>query len=127
MRRLDKNIQRRAQAEADGDVSIAGLGEAGDLYAPPGSQPWAIAVRHELQGTLGRLEFERGHLAQIRHLMQQHEGYKQLYDRRGRPFSDYAAFCREPEPWGLGMDEEGGASNFHDTAGYRRLTEAYLD
>jgi hypothetical protein len=120
-------MPRRTTTTADRDVSVLGLGEAGDLDAPPGSQPWAIAVRHELQGALLGMERHRAHFAVVRHLMQQHEGYKQLYDRRGRPFSDYTAFCREPEPWGLGINQDGGARGFHDTDGYKALAEAFND
>src|SRR5919109_1488582 len=94
----------RRTSRDDSDVSIAGLGEAGDLGAPPGSQPWAIAVRHEVQGALDRLETYTAHLKQTLHLLREHEGYRQLYDRRGRPFTSYTAFCLEPEPWGLGAD-----------------------
>lgn len=86
------------------DVSIAALGESGDLNAPPGSQAWAIAVRHELQGALDSHESDVAHLKQMLHLLREHHGYKQLYDRRGRAFPSYPAFCVEPEPWGLGED-----------------------
>jgi hypothetical protein len=120
-------MTRRTARQGDADVCIATLGEPGDLNAPPGSQPWAIAVRLELLATLDRLESLEAHLVQVRHLMRQHEGYKQLYDRRGRPFSDYAAFCDEPEPWGLGTDQEAGARGFHDTDGYKALAEAFND
>jgi hypothetical protein len=94
----------RLTRNTDSDVSIAGLGEAGDRNAPPGSQPWAIAVRHEVQGALDRIEADTAHLKQTLHLLREHEGYRQLYDGGGRPFTSYAAFCLEPEPWGLGAD-----------------------
>jgi hypothetical protein len=113
-----------ARAEVAGDAH-AGLGDPGDLSAPPGSRPWATAVRGELIATLHNIRFYADHLASMNRLMREHDGYKQLYDSRGQPFSDYAAFCVEPEPWGLGMDQQRGACGFHETDGYKALAEAF--
>ena len=82
------------------------LGEAGDLAAAPGSLPWAVAVRLELQALIHRAEFDRSQVGHMRHLFVKHAGYKQLRDQTGRPFRSYRAFCTERPPWGLGYDPD---------------------
>lgn len=38
--------------------------------------------------------------------MEQHEGYKSLCDRTGRPFRSFRAFCLAKRPYGLEYDHE---------------------
>ena len=73
-----------------------------DLTAPPGSLPWAVAVKEQL---LLFLEQERGNEEQIESfdkLMRQHEGYKVLPSASGDPFNSHAEFLMAPSPYGLG-------------------------
>lgn len=85
---------------------VVTIDEAGDLDAEPGSRPWAVAVRLELQSAIHKTEFDRSHVGQMQHLMVKHAGYQQLMDANGRPFRSYRAFCVERPPWGLGYDPE---------------------
>jgi len=87
-------------------VTISTLNAHGDLSAPPGSRPWAIAVRRELQSAIDNRESDTMNLKRFLLLMEQHEGYKVLTDARGRPFRSYRAFCEARHPIGLGYDPE---------------------
>jgi hypothetical protein len=80
--------------------------EVGDLAAPPGSRDWAVAVRLQLQASLNAFPGSTQHLSNLRDLMREHKGYRHLTDHRDRPFATYAAFCKEPQPYGLGYDPE---------------------
>jgi DNA-binding MarR family transcriptional regulator len=82
------------------------LGDPGDLAAPPGSQPWAIAVRLQIQSLL------KDNLSSVKHLrtwlkgIEEYAGYRQLTDETGQQFPTYAAFCNAKPPWGLGYPPE---------------------
>ncbi|BAT55514.1 hypothetical protein NOS3756_45020 [Nostoc sp. NIES-3756] len=82
------------------------VGDSGNLAAPPGSQPWAIAVRLQIQSLL------KDNASSIKHLrtwlrgIEEYAGYRQLMDESGQPFSSYAAFCNAKPPWGLGYPPE---------------------
>lgn len=82
------------------------VGDAGDLTASPGSQPWAIAVRLQIQSLL------KDNVNSVKHLrtwlqgIEEHTGYRQLTDENGKYFSSYADFCRAKQPWGLGYPSE---------------------
>jgi hypothetical protein len=78
------------------------LDDPGDINAPFGSQPWAVAVALEIYGSIRDITVDAGHLDAMVGLMRQYEGYRQLQDRRGQYFRSYEAFCVEPVPWGLG-------------------------
>jgi hypothetical protein len=73
---------------------IETLGNAGELNAPPGSRPWAIAVRLELQSALHDAAFNAQQLKAWRDLMKQFSGYHQLVDDRGQPFKTYENSAR---------------------------------
>jgi len=88
-------------------LNVQTLGERGDLSATPGSQPWAIAMRLSVQAALHNAESSAGHLAQMVSLLREHQGYRQLFDQQGQPFTLYETFCYEPTPWGLGYDPRG--------------------
>jgi len=83
---------------------IETLGNAGELNAPPGSRPWAIAVRLELQSALHDAAFNAQQLKAWRDLMKQFSGYHQLVDDRGKPFKSYEELCKAKPPFGLGCD-----------------------
>lgn len=87
-------------------VRTVTVGEAGDLAAPPGSQPWAIAVRLQIQSLL------KDNASSVKHLqtwlkgMEEYAGYRQLTDENGKLFRSFAAFCQAKPPWGLGYPPE---------------------
>lgn len=83
---------------------IETLGNAGELNAPPGSRPWAIAVRLELQSALHDAAFNAQQLKAWRDLMKQFSGYHQLVDERGQPFKTYEELCKAKPPFGLGYE-----------------------
>jgi len=82
------------------------LGETGDLSAPPGSRPWAIAVRLEIEACLHNTQTSAARLAWLIQTMEEHAGYKQLTDERGQVFATYRAFCEAKPPWGLGYSPD---------------------
>jgi hypothetical protein len=83
-------------------ASVASLGDPGNRDAPPGSKPWAIAMRLELHGAVKDTGNARKNLSDWLKLMEQYEGWKQLLDEHGQPFSSAAAFCEASPPYGLG-------------------------
>ncbi len=85
---------------------VTTLGEAGDLGAPPGSRPWAIAIRLEIGACIHNSETSAERLAWLTKTMAEHAGYTQLTDERGRPFATYQAFCQAKQPWGLGISAD---------------------
>lgn len=87
-------------------VRTVTVGEAGDLAAPPGSQPWAIAVRLQIQSLLKDNASSVKHLQTWLRGMEEYAGYRQLTDVKGKPFCSYAAFCQARPPWGLGYPPE---------------------
>lgn len=82
------------------------LGEVGDPSAPPGSRPWAVAVREDIWSEYRDRESASEHLAVNVSGFLRHEGWKALVDRKGRPFASWEAFCRAPRPFGLGLPPE---------------------
>jgi hypothetical protein len=89
-----------------GEETLTSLNAHGDLSAPPGSRPWAIAVRRELQSAIHDRESDTLTLKRFLRLMEEHEGYKALTDARGETFRSYRAFCEARHPIGLGYDPE---------------------
>ena len=83
-------------------VKTLTLGDPGDLAAPPGSQPWAIAVRLQIQSLLKDNASSVKHLRTWLEGIEEHSGYRQLKDENGKAFSSYADFCKAKQPWGLG-------------------------
>ncbi len=80
--------------------------EPGDLAAPPGSQPWAIAVRLQIQSLLNDGGSNVKQLRTWLEGIEEHSGYSQLTDENGEAFSSYAEFCKAKQPWGLGSSPE---------------------
>ena len=87
-------------------VKTLTLGDPGDLAAPPGSQPWAIAVRLQIQSLLKDNASSVKHLRTWLEGIEEHSGYRQLKDENGKAFSSYAEFCKAKQPWGLGYPPE---------------------
>ena len=71
----------------------------GDINADPGSTPWAIAVRDEIDSALQDVESSANHLETMIALMDDHEGYKSL------GFSSFDEFCEATPPYGLGKSD----------------------
>lgn len=80
------------------------LDSAGDSAAPAGSREWATRVRLLIQNTLTSHSDSVRWLEEWIAAMQEHSGWRMLYDSQGRPFQTYAEFCREKPPWGLGYE-----------------------
>lgn len=87
-------------------VTTLTLGESGDLAAPPGSQPWAIAVRLQIQSLLKDNGIRVKQLRTWLEAIEQHSGYRLLTDENGRSFCSYVEFCKAKQPWGLGYPPE---------------------
>jgi len=66
------------------------LDERGKLEASPGSRPWAIAIRDEINTALHNVEFSADTLKAYVELMQHHKGYQAL------GFSNFDEFCAAP-------------------------------
>jgi hypothetical protein len=82
----------------DGGLPMSGdrsslLDEHGDLGAEPGSRPWAVAVRREIQSGLKNVKSKAEHLEVMIRGFEKHHGYKQLNDWDGNPFVSYEYFC----------------------------------
>ena len=94
----------------DGGLPMAGdrsslLDEHGDLGAEPGSRPWAVAVRREIQSGLKNVKSKAEHLEVMIRGFEKHHGYKQLNDWDGNPFVSYEYFCLAKYPYGLGYSK----------------------
>ncbi|MBD6614966.1 hypothetical protein FNW02_03635 [Komarekiella sp. 'clone 1'] len=83
---------------------IETLGNAGDLNALPGSRPWAIAVKLEMQAVIHDAVFNAQQLKAWRDLMKEYDGYQQLVDEHGKPFKTYEELCKAQPPFGLGCE-----------------------
>ena len=81
------------------------LDEHGDLGAEPGSRPWAVAVRREIQSGLKNVKSKAEHLEVMIRGFEKHHGYKQLNDWDGNPFVSYEYFCLAKYPYGLGYSK----------------------
>jgi hypothetical protein len=82
------------------------LDELGDPAAAPGSRPWAVWVRDQLQASLHDTSYSAERLQGYRDAIRQHEGWRQLSDPSGFRFRSYAAFCKAKPPFGLGRPAE---------------------
>jgi len=82
------------------------LGDPGNLEAPPGTEPWATAMRLRIQNKLKERDDAEESLESARDAFIKHEGWRQLRDRRGRRFATWEQFCSAPKPFGLGTTAE---------------------
>lgn len=82
--------------------NVIALGDIrGDLSAPPGSEPWALAVKFELQQHLRDHKSNASELESWWKLFVEHKGWSALRDGLRRPYASLQAFCIAPFPWGL--------------------------
>lgn len=95
-----------APKRAPDERVIATLSSAGDIAAEPGTQAWAIAVRHELLSRIKNKESDARLLQRMAILMEDQGGYTQLVKRNGKPFVSWDEFCKTPPPYGLGYEPE---------------------
>jgi hypothetical protein len=85
-------------------VVVGGPAELGDLGAPIGSEPWAIAVRVEIQDALKNERFEAGRLQRLLETMRRANGYTALCGPDKQPFASFRDFCVARYPYGLGYE-----------------------
>ncbi len=78
------------------------IGEHGDLSATPGTRAWAVAVKREIDASLGDIQSQHEHLILMLGGMKEHAGYRVLASRDGQPFQSHEEFCITPQPHGLG-------------------------
>lgn len=78
------------------------LDDRGDLSAEPGSAPWAVAVKLELQYLLLRASSAQKHIYPYLDKIEETGGYKNLINEDGQSFKSALEFYEAPEPWGLG-------------------------
>ncbi len=83
---------------------LAEIDDLGDINAEAGSKEWALAVRSELQAFLHDTEASAESLGGWMKLMEQHQGYRHLYDEQGQPYGSFELFCLAPKPFGLGYE-----------------------
>lgn len=96
------------------------IGERGDPAAPPGSRPWAIAVRDDMASGIHNVDFEATQTQAVRNLIRQHRGWSVLTNADGEPFRSYEELCEAPPPFGFGMS----ASAIDDMLEARRQRQA---
>jgi hypothetical protein len=82
------------------------MDDPGDIAAPPGSKPWAVAVCLDIQTTLNDINGDAQHLRVMVNLCREHKGHRQLVNRRGKPYATFEEFCTTPQPWGLGYSKD---------------------
>lgn len=78
----------------------------GNYEADPGTIPWAQHWRLMTQGAFDNLFTQPGHVASILESGRRYKAWNVLTDRQGNYFKNFAHFCREPEPYGLGRDPD---------------------
>jgi hypothetical protein len=83
-------------------ITKISLDEKGDLTAPPGSAPWAVAVRLKLQYFLQQVSVTQERIDPYLEKLEKTKGYEQLVNRDGEPFKSALEFYEYPEPFGLG-------------------------
>lgn len=82
------------------------LTEVGDVSAPKGSRPWAIAIRVELTMALKKADFSSCRAKRMYDALRDTNGWKTLDDGRGNRFMSFEEFCVYRQPFGLGYDKK---------------------
>jgi hypothetical protein len=77
--------------------------EVGDLSAPPGSRPWAEAVRLKTLTCISALKDTPESATQYLDAIVKHEAWRQMSKPDGSTFGSLEEFCAHRRPWGLGM------------------------
>jgi hypothetical protein len=83
-------------------IAITG-DEVGDFSAPIGTPLWVQAFRLKLKAELDTVDHEVGRVRSDLELLRDKEWFRQLRGPTGQSFTDFAAFCEAPWPFGLGM------------------------
>lgn len=78
----------------------------GDSEAERGSLPWAQYWRLRTQGEFAELFSHPNQVANALESGWKYKAWNILTDRQGNYFKNFAHFCREPEPYGLGRDPD---------------------
>ncbi len=91
---------------AESGIRTSTLDELGDRSATPGTKAWAIAIRDDLLQHLHDRDFSGRLIEEELDSLKAHAAWKNLADKRGRPFTNYKAFCEYPEPLGLGRSPD---------------------
>jgi hypothetical protein len=73
------------------------------LSAPPGSQSWALGMRHEIQSCLTETDCDREYVGHCLSLLLRTGGWRRLQNARGAPFRSFLHFCHASTPPGLGL------------------------
>lgn len=82
----------------------ASLDEIGDIGAPAGTRPWAVALRMRMHAAIKDERSSAKHLHNLMALISDHKGYQSLEGPDGEPFVSFESFCKSPMPWGLGYE-----------------------
>jgi hypothetical protein len=85
---------------------LMSLDDLGDLQAPKGSQPWARAVRYQLQTLARQSKTSVRDFQTYLKLLEESGGYQQLENEEGHPFITLSAFAVAKMPFGLGYDPD---------------------
>jgi len=93
----------------------------GDPNADPQSEEWAKFWRIRMQSRMTQLESEPSAIAIELANGCDHRAWAVLADRHGNRFPDFASFCREPEPYGLGRDPKAVIERLVRFTGRREL------
>jgi hypothetical protein len=80
--------------------------ERGDIHAEPGTHAWAVAVRDQINLAIKDTSSRATFIKSLVELLKQHQGYKSLTGKDGKPFASFEAFCLAPSPYGLGHRPE---------------------
>lgn len=82
------------------------LTEKGDLYAEPGSRPWALGLRMELWRLLDSADTDHDGLNRFLDTMVEFEGWRKLESSHSKPYRDFQEFCLDKRPHGLGVTRD---------------------
>lgn len=87
-------------------VRTSTLGDVGNIEASPGTKDWSLAVHNDLMRSLNDMAGDARHARAMKELLLQHDGWKQLTDRKGRRFLSFTHYCTTDQPFGLGYDPD---------------------
>jgi hypothetical protein len=82
------------------------LGDPGDLAAPVGSHPWAVAVKLRLEALLHEVDSEWQSIERCVTQLKETAAYQQFKNELGCPFQTFEEFCQASLPYGLGRPVE---------------------
>lgn len=80
--------------------------ETGSIYAEPGSREWALGLRLELWRLLDSADTDHDALNGFLSVCQEREAWRVLQSSDGEVYRDFAEFCLDRRPHGLGVTRE---------------------